>query len=560
MGEKLARLISLFFFLVFTEFAYSQSAHITVISPNGGEVWEANSVQTITWKSYNVSKVKIEFSWDDGYSWNVIEEDYNALSSAFTWKVSDAQSPDFLIKVSDASNPLIYDISNKQFTVFIKSTSAKRKSLQKTTDVPSDSIRIMPLGDSITSGVDKDSTTHVRGPRRTLDSLLNNAGYSFDFVGSLNSGLPNDFDRDHEGHGGWVAMPPLNGSQGALGNSLTSWLNLNPPDIVLLHIGTNDLNSSKTAASVANDVVKLLDTVFSFNPNIRVILAQIINRVTFHQATADLNDLLQSKADSLAALGRKIILVDMENGAGLIYQDEPPFSGDMSDNLHPNYLGYDKMANLWFDSLNTILPILQLKVLLQGPYDINTDHMTTSLSVPLSSPYSEAPKTVSYTIPADITDWILLQLRSTTNGGAVFSKSCFLRNDGNIIDPDGLTTNISLGGNVGNYYVVVKHRNHLAVMSSDILVLDGITTYDFTTGSGQFFGTGGAAEVESGVWGMWAGDADNDGQVNAVDRNETWNLRNQIGYLKQDVNEDGQVNAEDRNITWNNRNLVSQIP
>ena len=60
-----------------------------------------------------------------------------------------------------------------------------------------------------------------------------------------------------------------------------------------------------------------------------------------------------------------------------------------------------------------------------------------------------------------------------------------------MLDPDGLSENISIGSSVVNpnntYYIVVKHRNHLAVMSSDLVELKGITTYDFTTSESQAY-------------------------------------------------------------------------
>ena len=57
--------------------------------------------------------------------------------------------------------------------------------------------RIMPCGDSITDGAwgSSDDT----GYRRSLHMQLVGAGHVVEFVGSQTSGLPLDFDRDHEG-------------------------------------------------------------------------------------------------------------------------------------------------------------------------------------------------------------------------------------------------------------------------------------------------------------------------------------------------------------------------
>jgi hypothetical protein len=55
--------------------------------------------------------------------------------------------------------------------------------------------------------------------------------------------------------------------------------------------------------------------------------------------------------------GDKILIVDMENGAGIDYRlstEVPP--GDMWDNVHPFQTGYTKMADVWFSGLMEVLP------------------------------------------------------------------------------------------------------------------------------------------------------------------------------------------------------------
>ena len=63
-----------------------------------------------------------------------------------------------------------------------------------------------------------------------------------------------------------------------------------------------------------------------------------------------------------------------------------------------------------------------------------------------------------------------------------------------------------------------------------------------------------------GILELYSGDASKDGQIDADDRAATWNERNLVGYLDEDVTMDGQVDADDRATTWNNRNVVSQVP
>lgn len=196
--------------------------------------------------------------------------------------------------------------------------------------------------------------------------------------------------------------------------------------------------------------------------------------------------------------------------------------------------------------------VLAAKIFLEGAYDSGTHEMTTTLNtsgyIPTTAPYSEDPRTVS-SIPTGVTDWVLVQLRSTPGGSPLVSKSVFLRNDGRLVADDGTAEEITLSVPPGTYYIIIKHRNHLAVMSVTGIILNGTsaTPYDFTTGSGQFYGSGGAKELESGVWGMIAGDVNNTGHVSSSDRNAVQTATGS-GYLVEDLNLDGQMTTLDTDL------------
>jgi len=142
---------------------------------------------------------------------------------------------------------------------------------------------------------------------------------------------------------------------------------------------------------------------------------------------------------------------------------------------------------------------LQTKIFLEGAYNVTNHLMFDNLNseIPLTSPYAKDPRTVS-TIPADVVDWVLVELRETPDSEPVISKSAFLHKDGRIVNDDATSGIIKLNAHENNYYVVLKHRNHLAVMSKETISLNKTTSimYDFTSGNEKYFGNGGAKKLE----------------------------------------------------------------
>lgn len=90
---------------------------ITVTSPNGGEVWYANSSRTITWTSQNFTgNVKIELSTNGGTSYSTIVAS-TANTGAYAWTVPNTPSTTCRIRISDAADGNPMDISNANFTI-----------------------------------------------------------------------------------------------------------------------------------------------------------------------------------------------------------------------------------------------------------------------------------------------------------------------------------------------------------------------------------------------------------------------------------------------------------
>jgi lysophospholipase L1-like esterase len=198
-------------------------------------------------------------------------------------------------------------------------------------------VKIMPLGDSIT-----ESSKGLNSYRYYLWHMLLEKGYQVDFVGSkhgVGNGPPGnpDFDMDHEGHAGWRADEIL--------NHIQAWAAAVSPDVVLLHIGTNDVCQRQSVVSTVTDIGSIIDVLRTVNPRIRILLAQLINSSNCPPAA------LNAKFPALVAdkdrADSPIVLVDQYGGF-----DPPTMT---YDGTHPNAEGDSRMADRWFEKLAPVL-------------------------------------------------------------------------------------------------------------------------------------------------------------------------------------------------------------
>ncbi|MBN1338826.1 MAG: hypothetical protein JXA03_05845 [Bacteroidales bacterium] len=222
---------------------------------------------------------------------------------------------------------------------------------------------------------------------------------------------------------------------------------------------------------------------------------------------------------------------------------------------------------------------LNMKVILQGPF-FGTG-MSVNLNVygelPLAQPYNVAPWFYNgpesvVTIPnSAVVDWILVELRdaqdaaSADSAAVVAHQAGFLLTDGSIVSTDGQSFLQCNDLNIQHsLFAVIRHRNHIGVMSATPLTESGgVYVYDFTTGAGQAHGGSNAhSEVAPGVWGMTAADGYPDDQINNADKLEVWIPEaGQSGYYRGDFNLDTQVNGVDKVDLWiPNTGLGGQIP
>jgi hypothetical protein len=94
----------------------SLSDTIKVLTPNGGEVLNPTSNVNITWSFRNIDNVKIEFTTDNGATWNLIATNIPIDVQSYNWSVPNIPSTQCLIKISALDRPL-YDISDAVFAI-----------------------------------------------------------------------------------------------------------------------------------------------------------------------------------------------------------------------------------------------------------------------------------------------------------------------------------------------------------------------------------------------------------------------------------------------------------
>jgi hypothetical protein len=207
-------------------------------------------------------------------------------------------------------------------------------------------IKIAPYGNSITQ-----AASDHQSYRYPLWKKLIDANISFDFVGTMNTnngGNPSrpdykgkPFDMDHEGHWGWRADEIL--------NSVSSWLTKYTPDMVLMHVGTNDCIQAQTTSTTISEITQIVTKLRTDNPAVVIFMASLIpcNASGASSYINDLNNSIKSLASQLNTQSSPIIHVDQNTGIDA--------AKDLYDGVHPGSTGEEKMAQKWFDAINKYL-------------------------------------------------------------------------------------------------------------------------------------------------------------------------------------------------------------
>jgi parallel beta-helix repeat protein len=264
--------------------------------------------------------------------------------------------------------------------------------------------------------------------------------------------------------------------------------------------------------------------------------------------------------DDGSGTNQRIAVMDAPvSGEQFFYRMVSVYNGTRSDRETKNHISYvapatdDGSQGEWaylgsVAAADNLPAYADMKVFLEGAY-VNGGTMRNDLAL------SGAP--------ANAVDEITVELRETESGATVKSASAYLSTDGYVINANGEHSLPFYYTTDKEYYMVINHRNHLAIMSSTTKSFgdysDQATSIDLSA-AGNIYGNDGAKEVETGVYAMYAGNANPDQLITIADVNLILSYRDATGYLVYDSNLDELVTIADVNISLGNRDKFSKVP
>jgi hypothetical protein len=218
-------------------------------------------------------------------------------------------------------------------------------------------------------------------------------------------------------------------------------------------------------------------------------------------------------------------------------------------------------VNLVRCDINEPIITLNTKVFLQGAMDgavmhnqLQTYFQDGTGLLPVSDPY-DGSNTYDdiynvQGVAGAVVDWVRVEVRSSEDPSIILeAQNLLLRTDGKIVNTEGL--NPVFKSQAALVHLVVKHRNHLPVMSNAVDFASASASYDFTTALSQAMNAFGDPEQMvqvNGTWCMVAGDVQQDLSIDNVDLSLFYNAFNQGDfdvYSHQDLNLDGVVDNQD---------------
>jgi len=213
-------------------------------------------------------------------------------------------------------------------------------------------MRFLCIGDSITQGGRNDRPEHTY--RLPLQRMLHEAGRKYEFIGSQTKGLHGDtvwpevapgvpFDPHHEGYYG-------NRTAAVVDKVIAAWQDDQPaPDVVLVHLGTNDQGNLPHEETVQAPLKKLIEFLRGKNPRVKILLGHL----NFNDSKGgnSIRPLVEALAAEMTTAESPVVTVHHYKG----WHEKPDHpETDTFDWAHPNPQGQAKMAAAWLKALQDL--------------------------------------------------------------------------------------------------------------------------------------------------------------------------------------------------------------
>lgn len=209
-----------------------------------------------------------------------------------------------------------------------------------------DVLSIMAVGDSITHGF-AGATSY----RKPLIELLQSSGCRFEMVGSMTQNLPeSDFVSPHEGYSGHRTDAFLTGQQSSFGNNqgINASMVEYSPELILLHLGTNDMNQDRDIDNVLANIDQIVALIFDAEPQAHVVVSTLVPYFRSTDPEQPVNRKLDMLSDAIEAWvaqsgNTQVHLIDIREGF-----NEPMMLPDL---IHPGELGDAHLAERFHESI-----------------------------------------------------------------------------------------------------------------------------------------------------------------------------------------------------------------
>jgi hypothetical protein len=367
-------------------------------------------------------------------------------------------------------------------------------------------------------------------------------------------------------------------------NALVAEVNPNGNNLGTVTLRTKENLSGSSYVPSLNNGQKYMPRYFDLKSTSPAPFAQPVNvRFLFHnQELDDLNTAINGAEDIYTLLMREYA----EPNGGTSSEN-----CITSDNIAPSVdipiLGITNLPEGFMYEITTnhfvefgafpsavLPPIIHAKVFLAN-VNATTNLMTSDLKLvpnfPLSDPYDAAPLNTVFVHVASgptatttstvvntagnnaVVDWVFIELREGTSGSSTvaYTRAALLQADGDIVDVDGSAVVAFPNAVAGNYFVGIRHRNHLGFRTDAKVAVSSTTPFlDFTNGSQVLYGITPVVPINATRSAMNGGDSNKDGSIDSSD-STVWEAQNGAfdDYsLNADYNMDGSVDGTDSTL------------